>query len=120
MAVSDTSCLLSELFLLRLTTADKAILRIIVIRKYRDIHNLIEVFLFKFKPLYSNEQKLPVYRTIKFTFILRLELVTHTPDSLDHIAFVPELATELLDVSVYCSGISKIVIVPDIIENLLS
>ena len=52
--------------------------------------------------------------------MLCLEFVAHTPDGLDHIAFVAHLGSELFDMSVNGAGIPEIIIVPYVIQYLFS
>lgn len=51
---------------------------------------------------------------------LYLEFIAHSPYSLDIFALISHLASELLDMRVYGSGIAKVIIVPYIVEYLLS
>ena len=51
---------------------------------------------------------------------LRLQFVAHSPDRLDQFSLGSQFAPEFLDMRIYGPGIAKIVIVPNVIEDLLS
>lgn len=52
--------------------------------------------------------------------LFHLKFVAHTPDCLYIFALVSHLVPELLDMGIYGSGVSKIVVVPYIVQDLFS
>ena len=52
--------------------------------------------------------------------VLAFELITHTPDCLDIVTLASKLTTTLLHMGIDCPGVSKIIVVSDIVQDFFS
>ena len=55
---------------------------------------------------------------LKGTTLLDIEFIPHPPDGLDAVAFFAHLGAEFFDVGIYSAGITEIIVIPHIVQNL--
>ena len=69
---------------------------------------------------YENHGKADSYGTFHTAPLLfcHFKLVSHTPNGLDILTLIPHLAAQFLHMGVYGPGISKIIVIPHIVQNL--